>query len=451
MRHLRARLLTAFLLVTSVGTFSPRARAEATEAEKRTARDLFLEAYKGQQAGRYAEALEKFEKSLSLFQAPTTLYRIAQCQAALGKWVEAAESYRSAESMPLAENASSAFRDAQANAATERATLEARTPTLTVEVAPREGATVTWSIDGEAFKTGLLGTAIKMNPGSRRIQVSAQGYEPVEQTVVLKDRERRTVRIALVAQASLSVTPPGAHVEPPPRQETLPDAPAPVPTKPEPASPGKLTSTGLLLGIRGGGMYLNGGPSLARGTGDGLFGGFGGIVAGEIGLRFAKVVVISAYLDGGGLRAPEAGALEAFANQNVSFTTTAKTLGFGFMLSLIANPQRPAFYFELGAGSRRNTLTVSRFDSDAGAQTDFNYQFTGPEGTIGAGAWIPVGRSFAVLPKLSFSAGVLNQLECTSTAACPTDEDFIPLGDVWHKSPHTTVMLNFAGFYTLNF
>ncbi len=447
MPHFRARLLALGLIVTSIGTFSPKVYAEATEAEKRTARDLFLEAYKIQQAGRYGEALEKFEKSLSLFQAPTTVYRIAQCQQALGKWVEAAESFRSAEAMPVAENASSAFKEAQANAATERVALEARTPTLTVDVTPHEGPTITWSVDGESFKSALLGTAIKLNPGSRRIQVSASGYESAERTVTLKERDRRTLRIALSPEASLPVTPPPV-VEPPPSQEPLPSGPAlPTPTDPAPAP--KVSGGGFLLGVRGGGMYLNGGPSLARGNGDALFGGPGGLVAGEVGLRFAKVVVLSAYLDYGVMRAPEAGALEQFAGENISFTTTAKTFGFGVSLSLIANPLRPSLYFELGAGSRRHMLTVTRID-DSGGTTDYDFKFSGGEGTIGAGVWIPAGRSFALLPKLSFTGGLLNKLEC-STAACPVDTEFGAAGDTWSKTAHTMVMLQLTGYYSLNF
>ncbi len=458
MRNLRGGLLALALIVASIDLIAPPAHAEATEAERRTARDLFLEAYKIQAAGRFGEALEKYQRSLSLFQAPTSLYRIAQCQAALGKWVEASESYRAAAAMPLGDNASSAFKEAQAKATTEREALEARTPTLTLDVTPHEGPTVTWSVDGEPFNTGLLGTAIRLNPGARRVQLSAPGYESIGQTVTLKERGHHTLRLALTplppppvaVPVTLPPVPPSGEL--PPSQEHLPPPPAlPVVHKPESASQ-KVTTGGFLLGVRGGGILLNGGPSLARGGDEALFNGFGGHVAADVGLRFGKVVVLSAYLDYGVVPGPEAGKLEQSASHNVSFTASAKTVGFGFMLSLIADPARPSFYFEMGGGARHHLLTVGRQEGGGSSLVTSDYMFTGPEAVLGMGVWIPAGRSFALVPKVSLAAGLLNKLECTSpAAACPVDDEFLSSGDIWNKAPHTIVMFNLAGFYTLSF
>jgi hypothetical protein len=205
------------------------------------------------------------------------------------------------------------------------------------------------------------------------------------------------------------------------------------------------------LGVRGGGILLGGGPSLARGGDEGLFNGFGGHIAGDVGLRFGKVVVVSAYLDFGAIPGPEAGKLEQYASQSISFTSSAKTLGFGFMLSLIANPVKPSFYFEVGAGGRQHLLTVSRKQDGEPSASSYDYKFTGPEGVLGMGLWIPTGKHFAFVPKVSLAAGVLNKLECTSNAACPVDDEFLSSGDIWNKAPHTIIMFNLAGFYTLSF
>jgi hypothetical protein len=452
-------------VATSLQTIAPRASAEASEVERRTARDLFLEAYKLQNAGRFAEALAKYRRSLSLVQAPTSHYRIAQCLTALGKWVEASESYRAAAAMPLAENASPAFKEAREKAPIELAELDARTPTLTVDVTPHEGSTVTWSVDGEPFKAALLGTAIRLNPGVRRLQVSAPGYESVEQTVTLKERGHHTVRLALTPlPVPVPVTPPPVLPVPvtpppvtrppatpsgelPPSQQDLPPPP-PLPSlhRAESASQ-KVTSTGFVLGVRGGGVLLNGGPSLARGDGQVLVNGFGGHIAGDVGLRFGKVVVLSAYLDLGVVAGPEAGALELSAGRHVSFAASAKTVGFGFLLSLIANPVRPSFYFEMGGGGRQHLLTVSR-DEGSSSTVKSEYKFTGPEAVIGMGVWLPAGRYFAIVPKVTLAAGLLNKLECSSDAACPVDDSFLSSGDIWNKAPHTAVMFNLAAFYT---
>jgi hypothetical protein len=102
-------------------------------------------------------------------------------------------------------------------------------------------------------------------------------------------------------------------------------------------------------------------------------------------------------------------------------------------MALVANPDRVSFYGDVGVGVRWFTYSV--YDGNgaflSGATTD------GAEFSLGVGIWIPIGKSFRLLPRVSLDVG---------TYASPPDS----LGtqtDYWHVG----VMGGIAGLYNLNF
>lgn len=179
-------------------TAAPTSTAPAvvSDADRAAARELYNEAA-SIQATRPKDALEKFQRSQAVVAAPTTALHIAQCQVALGRWVEASEGYRAIGRMELAANASKPFVDAQATASKELGQLEQRLPHLRIVVTPEKLAGLTVTLDGQPVNVALVGVPRPADPGHHTLSVSAPGYLPAEQGIDLKERESKDATIVL--------------------------------------------------------------------------------------------------------------------------------------------------------------------------------------------------------------------------------------------------------------
>jgi hypothetical protein len=74
-------------------------------------------------------------------------------------------------------------------------------PSVVVQAKSASGedlADVTVLADGTALKSSLDGLPIPLDPGSHRLRFESPGREPVEQTVLLHQRERRAVSVTLL-------------------------------------------------------------------------------------------------------------------------------------------------------------------------------------------------------------------------------------------------------------
>lgn len=220
-------LLFTTVALTGLSTLVPRdAFAQLSEADRKaTARSLFTQGVKEQEAGRYAEAIPLFEKAQKLFDAPTHLQRLAQCQVMVGKLVEAAETYETLKRTPLAPGAPEVFVQAKAQAEAELPGLRARIPNLKVELTPKPEKlrNLQLVVNDILLPTELVGVARPVNPGATKIVARAEGYKDATLEVTLKEKESRSVALSLApGQGTL---PPPVLVPPPVQGE---------PTRPEP-------------------------------------------------------------------------------------------------------------------------------------------------------------------------------------------------------------------------
>jgi len=221
-------LLFTTVALTGLSTLVPRdAFAQLSEADRKaTARSLFTQGVKEQEAGRYAEAIPLFEKAQKLFDAPTHLQRLAQCQVMVGKLVEAAETYETLKRTPLAPGAPEVFVQAKAQAEAELPGLRARIPNLKVELTPKPEKlrNLQLVVNDILLPTELVGVARPVNPGATKIVARAEGYKDATLEVTLKEKESRSVALSLSpGQGTLA---PPVVVPPPPVQGE--------PTRPEP-------------------------------------------------------------------------------------------------------------------------------------------------------------------------------------------------------------------------
>jgi hypothetical protein len=159
------------------------------------------------QHGKNAEALELLQKAEQLYDAPVHLIYIARAQAALGKLVEASETYRRLVRVDLPVGAPQAFKDAVSDAQKELQQLEPRIPSLRIDVIPSEATGLKLKLDGELLSAVVVGINRPTNPGKHTVEVSANGYESASASVELAQGATKSVTLRMKAK-------PGALADP---------------------------------------------------------------------------------------------------------------------------------------------------------------------------------------------------------------------------------------------
>jgi hypothetical protein len=174
--------------------------SQMSEAERKAAaRSAYAEGVQLQGAHDCAHALPRFEAAQRLFDAPTHVLRIAQCQAETGMLVEAQESYSTLSHLTLAPQAPEAFREAKEKGRTELARVSARVPTLRVITNPA-GATlknVVVQVNGTQMPAELLGVARPLNPGRYQVKVTASPNLSGAAETALKEGQALSLEVRL--------------------------------------------------------------------------------------------------------------------------------------------------------------------------------------------------------------------------------------------------------------
>lgn len=377
--------------------------ASISDADRKAARDLFFQGVDLQNAGKFAEALDKFQRAQAVVNAPTNLLHIAECQAAETKLVEAAETYRAVGRFNLGQSPPAPFVAAQSQAAAELAQLEPRIPELTIDVAPPNIPTVQVTIDDQAIPTALVGVSRPVNPGVHKIAAQAPGYSREEKTVDVKERSKQKLTLELKATGGVTYGPAGAAV---PAGATAtqpqPAATTPPPDKPPPYDPKKDAEpkprTSLLLGLRLGAAVPSGDMPLSNGNKP-SFAGYGktGLGLGlEAKLRFARVVYVGALLQANGY---------GEGSLKTTQPDTGKAGGglVGATLGWISNPDGFGVVLNGGLGYRWANVTRTA-DSGTGTVED---SAGGGALQLGFGFFIRAGKVFRIIPKAEVNMGSL--------------------------------------------
>lgn len=437
---MRPRFLLPVVLTLSVAApalVMGVARAQISDAERLAARDLFKQGDELQRAGKYADALDKFQRAQQVIQAPTNVLRIAECQAQLNKLVEATESYRAVVRWPLAAGAPAAFQSAIDQAKGELAQVEPRVPKLLVQVTPTNVTNESLVIDGTAVPAALVGEPIPLDPGEHRVTVTATGYASPEQAVTLKERETRTLNVQLqVSAGTLPPPPPPAASSsaqppppPPPAYGSSSSEPAqPPPYEPEKPPERKDTRGSILLGahlgleIPAGQVPLSASfpqpspVSIGDISGPGL--GYGL----DVGVRFLHNWYLGLTLDHAEL--VQGKNLSSVGDSTGSIQSN--TTSFGLIGAFIATPEKLSFLGEIGLQNRWYNFQF------AGSGTQ---SYSSGELLVGIGLWIPVGRFFRMVPLGTVGFGDFTAPGASASSGGPA---------------HAFVMLGVDGFYNID-
>src|SRR5437016_5860076 len=108
-----------------------------TDEQRAGARSLATDGATAFNEGRFKDAVDLFSKAESLVHAPPHLLFIARANTKLGQLVKAREAYLKIAKEQLPANSPQAFRDAQAAASRELATIDHKIGSLAIKV---EGA-----------------------------------------------------------------------------------------------------------------------------------------------------------------------------------------------------------------------------------------------------------------------------------------------------------------------
>src|SRR5437660_11681354 len=148
------RLGAVTLLCSCALVLTGVARAEPTPGEVQAARELFTKAEADEDAGKWADALDKLKRASSVKPTPGLRFHIALCEEKLNQLVAALADYTAADQMAHDQN----NKDVVDAVAEPLKALRIRVPTLTIEVPPAQGSQV--ELDGKAIAQGLYGVAM---------------------------------------------------------------------------------------------------------------------------------------------------------------------------------------------------------------------------------------------------------------------------------------------------
>jgi hypothetical protein len=223
----------ASLLLACEHAVAPRvASAQPVgEAEKTAARKLAQEALSLYDAGKYAPALEMFDRIDAVVHAPTMGLMAARCLEKLGRLVAAADRYLAVTRAVVPPGAAAVQRTAQVDAAREREALLPRIPTLQIDVS---GSGVTVKLDDRRVPEARLGTKTPVDPGHHRVE-ARRGDEVVTKEIDVAEGASTTVLL-----------------DPQPSAPAAPAAPVSSPS----GGSGQRYAGGAVLGVGGAGIVL---------------------------------------------------------------------------------------------------------------------------------------------------------------------------------------------------
>jgi hypothetical protein len=237
---MRGGLAVAMLLSILAGRGFAQPADPCADADRR-----FDEGRALMRAARWDEASRVFEEILRCEPALGAHLNLAQCAEHLGELARAWELYQ--DSIDIATMVDDAERRAYAKEHAAR--LEPRLPRLAIVVASRSPGGVAVTLDGTSSELSAPGRLRYVNPGRHVVTISAPGFVPFQQTVLLAEGATETIVV------------PELRPQPPP----VPIAPAKV--APRWDTRGYLAIVGGAMGVvtAGAGLWFGAKASAALG------------------------------------------------------------------------------------------------------------------------------------------------------------------------------------------
>jgi hypothetical protein len=211
-------------LVSAVAALSGVAHADDAQA-------LFDEGLADMRAGRFKIGCALIKQSLDIDPRPGTLFTLAECYSRAGKYASAVDLYD--RYLAVFETMTPEQRQQQQARAdvsrSERTRLVALVSFLTVRLPADAPAGVVVTKDGEAFPAGLFGVSTAIDPGTHIFTTRAPDGPLIEQRIDVNPGERKEIVLAVRVsneEPAPAPTPTETETEAP-FEETQPPAPEP--------------------------------------------------------------------------------------------------------------------------------------------------------------------------------------------------------------------------------
>jgi PEGA domain len=435
-----AALALPLLLVTALVTISPRAFAQASDADRAAARELFNKGVELQNQQKFPEALDFFQRSQKVVNAPTIFLHVGQCQAALGRLVEATEAFRQAINFQLPANPPAPFVAAQNEATTQLAAISPRLPELKITVQPKDIPTLTVTVDDQPVNAALVGISRPTNPGTHKVTASAPGYTKAEKTVDLKEKQKLEVTLSLVSTGGVVYggggPDTGVTVGPAASASAAPTSTTP-PPPPPPRDP--RSKMGIFLGLRLGVSAMAGslpnGDAAQSTTSIGDLAGPGGQLGIEAAFRFIRILYISISGDVAGYSGKDT------AVGDVTVTTSMSSGIVAGHIGILTNPDGLAFFGDIGAGYR--FLDLKGTSSANNVSSDVN--FVGEDFILRLGIHFKAGKYVRIIPQTEMDFGTLGTTGNTVTTAAGAGDSLAS-----QSAGHVAFFFGVGGYFDID-
>jgi tetratricopeptide (TPR) repeat protein len=183
------------------------------------ARALFADALQDEEAGRPADALEKFERVRRVRDTASIEYRIGTCLEALGQLPAAYAAYRSAARLGRTGDAETLEVAGAASARADALSKHLARLTLVLPEAVPPGLQV--RLDGEVLAPPALGSPLWLAPGHHTVAVAAPGATPVQSEIALGEG----AEVSLALSPAAPPPPPALASSAAPSADTAPSGP----------------------------------------------------------------------------------------------------------------------------------------------------------------------------------------------------------------------------------
>lgn len=196
----RARALVASVVLAAVvpATLPTAAWAQAkagapSKKDLEAAKKAFFEGLDFEDKKDWKSALDRFEAVAKVRMTPQVRFHLALCKENLGMLIEALHDFELAESDAKAEKVADVMKEAPEHAAA----IKPRIPKLTIKV-PSDVDGVSVTLDGNAIDP-KGSEEILVNPGSHKIEASADKRQSFTKEISLAEGESKSVTLKMPA------------------------------------------------------------------------------------------------------------------------------------------------------------------------------------------------------------------------------------------------------------
>jgi hypothetical protein len=181
--------------------------AQPSAMDTAEARQLYNQGIRLRDGGDNAGALEKLKGAHALGHTPITGLELGRTFAALGRLVDARETFLEVARIPVRSEETPRSTSARAQSADLAEKLRGRIPSLTVKITGIPAGEVAVTIDDSAVPADVLDAPRLLDPGKHEVRAHSTSGGKAESTVDLKEGEEREIELKLVLDAGVAPAP----------------------------------------------------------------------------------------------------------------------------------------------------------------------------------------------------------------------------------------------------